>query len=226
MKPFDISRGNTWEDGAGETAEPAEAAPRSTGPLPEGGLVASARRWLARRDASPSGAARADDRGASFDEIYEEHHGLVWSMLTREGIPSALAQEILQDVFVTLHGEMGKGALRNAAAMLVTITGNEIRNYRARRASRPEMDDTVDLDEVPASRPDAEGQMISAERVRKVRAVLAAMPPGPRALIDQIDLELRPQQEIADAMNLPLGTLKSRLRAARAMFLSLAAEHG
>jgi RNA polymerase sigma-70 factor (ECF subfamily) len=189
---------------------------------PSSGPFASAKRWLTRWRARRRDAAVPEDRGASFDEIFAEQHGLVWGMLLREGIPPAQAEEMLQEAFVTLLRQTAKGEIRNASALLVTITLHEISNYRSRRRSCPEVG-ADDQDDAPASRPDPEGQLVLAGRARVVRKVLDSMRADLAELIELIDLDRQTQQAVAIAKNLPLGTVKSRHRAAKDLFRSLAA---
>ena len=65
-----------------------------------------------------------------------------------------------------------------------------------------------------------------SELSRRVHAVLSELPEAQREVLVLCDLEERSDSEVADLLQIPLGTARSRLRLARARFLSVAARHG
>src|SRR6185503_16699218 len=74
--------------------------------------------------------------------------------------------------------------------------------------------------------PDPARLVEMGERARLVEAVLAALTPAHREVLVLCDLEERGRSEVAGLLGVPEGTVKSRLRLARARFRALAAEKG
>ncbi len=78
------------------------------------------------------------------------------------------------------------------------------------------------LGEVPDA---AEGPSVACERnqlAARVRAVLDELPTDLREVLVLCDVEERPDEAVAALLDLPAGTVKSRLRRARARFQQLA----
>src|SRR5437867_1210381 len=162
---------------------------------------------IARRDASAVG------------ELYDRHsrvlHGLIWRILrdTNE------AEEVLQDVFVRVwkRADTYDAVLGTPLAWLVRIARNRaIDRLRARRA-RPidtaddEMLATIRTDEATAPSPERLAR--TSEQGRAVRAALDRLVPEQRVLIEHAFFLGFTQSELAERFGLPLGTVKTRVRA-------------
>jgi RNA polymerase sigma-70 factor (ECF subfamily) len=75
---------------------------------------------------------------------------------------------------------------------------------------------TTDLDEVPPRLDD--GPDVSLERQQladRVRAAVSSLPVGQREVVTLVDLEGCRYVEVADILNIPVGTVMSRLSRAR-----------
>ncbi len=157
-------------------------------------------------------------RIASGDEqalsaIYDRYSASVFSLLRRMLQDEATAEEITQDVFVHLwkmasRFDPERGALRS---WLLVMARNRAISFLRRRV----YDDSNGLDEELASA--ALPQDISAahnEIVNKVRDVLAQLPPEQRELFELAYFSGMTHSEIAEHKGQPLGTVKTRLRAA------------
>ena len=80
----------------------------------------------------------------------------------------------------------------------------------ARRAPRPLPEDIV----APSDRVDVGGAVALEQEVAQLRVALAALPPRQREMVEKAYLGELTHQEISRETNLPLGTVKSRLRLA------------
>ncbi len=74
--------------------------------------------------------------------------------------------------------------------------------------------------EAPDETPDAYERLEQGERQRLIKAALSSLPPDFRAALTLIDLQGLNYQEAAEALNLPLGTVKSRLSRARNLLMN------
>ncbi len=140
----------------------------------------------------------------------------------------ALAEDLVQDALVKALGQAG--SLRDATklkAWLFVILGNCFRDHLRRRRPHEDIDA---LDEEVLSgglRPDDAHEQ--AEVVRRVRAAIASLPLGQRQTVTLVDLEGFGYAEVAGILDIPVGTVMSRLsrgrQALRALLLETAAEN-
>lgn len=130
------------------------------------------------------------------------------------------AEDLTQEVFIKVYQTLdryraGDGSF---AAWLTALARNQaIDHYRRRRQEalrrveeEPEFMETVASGE--------EGPLVGLEREERVRLVhrgLRALPVELREALVLCDLQGLPYEEIAEALNIPLGTVKSRINRGR-----------
>jgi len=157
------------------------------------------------------------DRHA-FEEIYDRYGDLVYSTALRVLRDPHLAEDISQEIFVRLWrkpdsyvAERGRfltwliSVARNRAVDEVRARG---RRQRHETASPEEQERELPAD--TANDPALNAQL--AEQRRIVRAALAELPPEQRQVIELAFFGGLTQQEIADRLAQPLGTVKTRIR--------------
>lgn len=135
-----------------------------------------------------------------------------------------LSNDLVQEALT--KGLTHDNQLRDPAAMeswLFSILNNCWRDYlRAKR----EFSDIAELDEVifdPA--PGPEKQYASRQTATRVRKAIAALPMAQRQVITLVDIEELSYAEVAQILEVPVGTVMSRLsRARQALKLGLQAE--
>jgi len=124
----------------------------------------------------------------------------------------ALADDLVQETLT--KALMKSGQLRDAAAgdaWLYSILANCFRDHYRRQRDTQSMDD-VEL--VQESTPESESSQLQV--VRQVRAAMAQLPAGQRQVVTLVDLEGFSYVEVANILNVPIGTVMSRLCRARA----------
>lgn len=123
----------------------------------------------------------------------------------------ALADDLVQETLTK--------ALKNSAqlrdpkardAWLFTILANCYRDYFRRLR---DMDDIDDIEISHESTPESESS--SAQIVGLVRAAVARLPEGQRQVVTLVDLEGFSYGEVAKILDVPIGTVMSRLCRAR-----------
>jgi RNA polymerase sigma factor (sigma-70 family) len=165
---------------------------------------------------------RPDRLCTSLEDVYRLYQQFVWSKLRRPDVEPAVAEEIHQEVFLTMDKLIHKNGLPdNVASMLATITRHLICNYLRQRVRRPRFAYGVEVDEMPASQPDVELRVGRAERKRLVEVLLAKLPRDAAMLIRWIDLGELTQEEVAGILGRPLKTVKTQHLRARARFREL-----
>lgn len=152
-----------------------------------------------------------------FDAEVLPHLDTLYRVALRlTGDPSA-AEDLVQNAILrALKGWSSFRPGSNARAWLVTILRNQfINGWRSRRRA-PQQVDVEQVPEAPdLNDPDPEGRFFSDLIDDEVLAALEALPDDFREVIILGDLEGLPYAEVAEALDIPVGTVKSRIFRAR-----------
>jgi RNA polymerase sigma-70 factor (ECF subfamily) len=176
-------------------------------PIPLGGDDLSA-----ARKASP--LARP-----SFPAIYEQEFSYLWHTLRRLGTEARDLEDTVHDVFVVVHRRLGDyDATRPLRPWLFGIA-YRVASQQRRRAPPPMRAGEDALRELPDDGPSAEALLAAGQARSRVHRALEALPLEQRAVLIMHDLDGCSAPEVADALNVPLNTVYSRLRLARDKFV-------
>lgn len=150
----------------------------------------------------------------AFEVIFKHFAPRVKAYMAKLSADTQTAEELMQETMIAVWNkadqfDVAKGAL---STWIFTIARNQ-RIDAVRRARRPEFDPTD-----PAFVPDEEqlADLSIAERqsASQLRAAMADLPKEQSALLELAYFEESTHSAIAKKLNLPLGTVKSRLRLA------------
>jgi RNA polymerase sigma factor (sigma-70 family) len=188
--------------------------------MPQPGLSAAVSRAgraaLRSADAPPSdGRLLADFVAtrdhAAFAELVARHGPMVFAVCRRVTGHRQDAEDAFQAVFVVLArkaaGVSPREAVGNWLYGVAVRTAREARSVSARRRARELPTDRPPDVARAGPEPDDLGAVLHEE--------LAELPDKFRSLLVLCDLEGRPQTEVASRLGLPVGTVYSRLAAAR-----------
>ena len=154
----------------------------------------------------------ANRQEAVFDQLMEEHGPAVRAVLRHLCRRPQDVDDVWQDTAVRVWKSLQQRPwLRNPRAWLVRIAYRASVDHAARQ---PAAGEYGEFDRADESAPTAHESAALAERRLQVRQALDALPADLRALIAlhyTAGLSLR---ETAAALDLPVGTVKSRLHAA------------
>lgn len=127
-------------------------------------------------------------------------------------------QEVHREITRSLPGFRGESAPTTWAHRIAVRTIARQAQRRRRRALQEprasELDPTLDPNAVADFRDEPFTRLVEAERARRVRSAIDALSPPLRDVLVLRVLEELSYTEIADALGLPLGTVKSRIAAA------------
>lgn len=178
-------------------------------------VVSSVPRMLAVRGAEEAPVAPA----WTVVSIHAKHAGFVWASLHRLGVPESDRADLLQEVFVVVHRRLD--SFNGSSAMTTWLYGICLRvvlGWRRHRRRHPEVPtETPDADLRDAGRSPEELAVAAQARAMVARA-LDALDPEKRAVFVMFELEELSCVEIAAMIGAPVGTVYSRLHAARAAF--------
>jgi len=144
-------------------------------------------------------------------ELYDKYGGRVYSLAVTIVGEDMAAQEVTQDTFIKIweHPETYRYDESKFLAWLLMITRHRaidhLRREKLRSGQSMSMDDEA-MPEMPDASLDVE------EKWREMRHVLDGLPAEQREVIVMAYYHGLSQSEIADMLNWPLGTVKTRLR--------------
>lgn len=149
-------------------------------------------------------------------EAVGRHSALVWRTLRRFGVPDRDVADAAQQVYLALIHRMTEVPLDKEASFLVAVAVRVAANVRRKLERSPEvLTDTLDTTSAPHT-PEA---LLNEKQLREeLDRGLLSLPLEQRAVFVLFELEGFSLPEIADALQIPLGTATSRLRRARGHF--------
>ena len=169
---------------------------------------------------SPATAAAPSSDPARLERVVRADYRFIWRLLRRLGVPESHAEDAAQQVFLIVAErlrDIAPGRERSFAFGTALRLSQSLR----RRRHRELPSDSVD--ERSSAAPAGE-ELLDQQRARaQLAQVLASMPLDLRTVLILFELEAMTSPEIAQLIDVPLGTVASRLRRARALFRSLSA---
>ena len=158
--------------------------------------------------------ASGDQAGAA--SLYDRYARPLYSLILRIVGDETEAEDLLQDVFAQAFRQAARyDATRGAVAawLLMMARSRAIDKVRARRTRFEGRTGEVQvLDKMPDSQPDAASAMLDEEQTRIVRQALGDLPLLQRMAIELAYYEGLSHTEIAERLEQPLGTVKTRIR--------------
>ena len=154
-----------------------------------------------------------------FDEVYAAHFAFVWKALRRLQVPDSSLKDALQDVFLVVHRRLGEFEGRaKVSTWLFGICLRVAKDHRRLAHVRREVFDDSNFASFMDPRADTAALAEQRERVLLFEAALAALDARQRAVFVLFELENMTGAQIAESLQIPVGTAYSRLRLARPAF--------
>jgi len=154
----------------------------------------------------------AGDKGAVKDCL-DNYKGLVWSQARRFLSNPADAEDAVQDVFIAIWSAAGKydPALASEATFIVMIARRRLIDQLRKNGRRP-VTESLDSDDSALPQPAVAGGLEESAEIENLRRVLETMSPVYRETLTMSYYEGYSHHEISSRLDLPLGTVKSRMR--------------
>jgi RNA polymerase sigma-70 factor (ECF subfamily) len=160
---------------------------------------------------------------AGFDAMYESMVDYVWNVVCRMGVPQADAEDVVQEVFVTVYRRLGEFEGRaQLKTWVFTITAHLVQHYFRTHARRPGDRATAKGTEIQSLVDQREDGPASAverkERYDALDRVLAQLDEAKRLVFVLAEVEQLTLVEIGEIVGANPNTVATRLRAARQAF--------
>jgi RNA polymerase sigma-70 factor, ECF subfamily len=171
------------------------------------------------RDVSPDAMLvhRLMQRDVSaFEQLYERHSRVVYSLVLRILQQGSTAEEVVQDVFLQLWRNSNQYDPERGPFLpwLLTLARNRALDHlrlKGERQRRRE-NQTEEFPQVASAAPEYEKQLDEQRRAERVRALMASLTPQQKRAIELAYFEGMSHSEISAALKEPLGTVKSWIR--------------
>ena len=159
--------------------------------------------------------AAGDASGLSA--IYDRHSTAVYSLALRIVREESEAEDVVQEVFAQAWRQADRYDVRRGSviAWLLIMTRTRAIDRLRTRQARPDRQSTPDpamLEQLPAAGEDQASGLVAQEDAQRVRQALEALPLLQRMAIELAFFEGLTQSEIAERLEQPLGTVKTRIR--------------
>lgn len=153
---------------------------------------------------------------AALADLYDRYGGFVYGLAVRTLLDRQAAEDVTQEVYVSLweHPERiqpGRGTLRG---FLGSVTHRRAVDHIRREEARRRREARVAPQEGEA--PDMAEAVIRSDTNRTVHEALEVLPEDQRQALELAYFHGYTYRQVADALGIPEGTAKSRLRRALA----------
>ncbi|WP_170227044.1 RNA polymerase sigma factor [Luteibaculum oceani] len=167
--------------------------------------------------------ARNKSDEQAFAEIFARYKGYVFHLVLQMIRDHDIAEDLLIEIFTKAFSKLHTFQPRSSfSSWLATIAKNHTLDYlRKKRPKKVSLDAALDTDddapflELKDENPIAIDQMIIKERNNKLRRIVETLKPKYRTLIELRYYQELSYDEIAQKLNIPLGTVKAQLFRAR-----------
>lgn len=152
---------------------------------------------------------------SAFESLYDRHSHLVYSLVVRILQQAAMAEEVVQDVFLqlwrnTAQYDASRGPFVPWLVALARNRALDALRLKSERQRRRE-DQVEELPSIVAA-PQYEREIDEKRRIERVRALMGELNPRQKRAIELAYFEGLSHTEIAAAMEEPLGTVKTWIR--------------
>lgn len=167
----------------------------------------------------------ADGDINAFEQIYKKTSGFVYNVALRLAGNKHDAEEITQDVFITIHKKLSGYRFESSLkTWIYRITYNLSINYLKKRSKERHRnisyDDAMANPETNLEAIEAKTDKIEEDEEGHIEKMLSELNPDQKACIILRSLEGLSYREIAEALKININTVRSRIKRAREALLA------
>ena len=172
-------------------------------------------------DESPPSSSLRPASGARFRAMVDAHFDCIWRYLVGLGVPTASADDAAQQVFLIAAAKILSIEPVSERSFLLSTAHGVAANVRRSNHRRREVQAAATLDFRADDALDPEQNAEAREAAAILDAFLASLSEEVRSVFILFELEGMTMASIAETLNIPTGTVASRLRRAREDFQAL-----
>jgi RNA polymerase sigma-70 factor (ECF subfamily) len=173
------------------------------------------------RDATPL-RETFDDSQTRLRALVDRDYDFLWRSLRRIGVPEGAVEDAAQKVLLVVARRLGEIRPGAEKSFLYRTAVNVAREDRRAVVRRREDLSGEALEEIPSVAPDPAEQLDQKRARSLLDRALEALDSDLRSVFALYELEELTMAEIASILDLPEGTVASRLRRAREEFRTIA----
>ena len=177
--------------------------------------------------AAPPAPQQESARLPPFRAVYDGYFDSVWTWVRRFGIPLDAVDDVVQEVFIVVHGRLD--SVERPASLrswLYGVTRRTVSTYlrgRTGRTGKREIPEPEIEDNPHPMQPTALDLAVLSDELQVLWRLLAQMDAARREVLVLAEIEEMTAPEITEAVGIPLNTVYSRLRVARQEFSQIVA---
>ena len=168
--------------------------------------------------------AQKGDRSA-FGELVARHYAsvirVVYHLCGQAQVAQDAAQEAFIRAWVNLPGFQPRASFRNWLFRIATNAALDILRQRPEES----IEDSAEMPAMVDQSPNPEAAYLEKEQADFLQAAVQALPEGARSVLVLREYGELSYEEIAAALEIPIGTVMSRLNYARSRLRELLREH-
>lgn len=160
----------------------------------------------------------ASPAAGRIGDLVAREYVSVWRFMRRLGVPQSEVDDAAQRVFARVLAQSERirpGAERAYLMRAAFRAALEVQRTKKRWLARAS---DIDIDDTAAQRSAPDQSLVEREELALLDRALAQLPPDLRAVLTLFEIEELTFSEISVALNLPRGTVASRVRRARERF--------
>jgi RNA polymerase sigma-70 factor (ECF subfamily) len=161
----------------------------------------------------PAEAAPKTAAAPSLAQIFEEHAPFLWRALIGLGVPASDAQDLCQEIMITVHRRLPQFDGVSLRGWLYGICVRVASDYR--RSARVRREIITDSQPEEASATDPADSLDRARQVRSLLSGLSRLDEPKRVAFVLFEIEELTLAEVSEAVGAPIQTVYSRIKAAR-----------
>ena len=152
----------------------------------------------------------------AFEVFYDRHGGVAYSLAYRIVGEQAAAEDVTQEAFISIwksgaRFDRARGSVRSWMLSIVRNRAIDALRSKAGKAPKLTFDDDAILEARPAEER-TEDEAMRNETATEVRGAISHLPDEQSKVIELAYFGGFSQSEIAGMLNVPLGTVKGRMR--------------
>lgn len=165
-----------------------------------------------------------EDLDRTFGDLFNRYYRPVYRLFLRRGFAAEESKDLAQDTFI--HAYRGLPRLRDAAGMgnwIFRIAHNVLKNEVRHRSTGKRAGVSIPLDpsalahgaEIETDEEGVETRLLTEERTQLFHDALQELPPQMRLILQLRMAQDLKYREIADLLELKIGTVKAQLSLAK-----------